>query len=208
MTRALSAGTIYRKKYTKFNFTGVYKEVFGEPSTSGIWLLYGVEKNGKSWGALLLANYLANFGRILYVSAEEGTEMEFKEALKRAKIDGKNKKLRFVEYEPIDELYQRLQVKNRERKYHVVFIDNLTIYNDELKARGIKQLKQDFPNTLFVLIAHEERGKPYTASATMASKLAKVLMRVQGLQIQVFGRVPGGILNIDENKAKLFHGTI
>lgn len=205
MSRTLSAGVIYKKKYKTFPFEGVFKNIFGEPSTNGIWLLYGKEKNGKSWGALLLADYFTKFGRVLYVSAEEGVEMEFKDALKRAKIDGENKKLQFIEYEPISDLYKRLKAKNR--KPNVVFIDNLTIYNDELKASGIKKLKHDFPNTLFVCVAHEERNKPYTASATMASKLAKVLIRVQGLQLKIFGRVPGGILNIDENKAILYHGV-
>ncbi len=206
MSRTLSAGTIYRKKYKTFPFEGIYKKVFGTPSTSGIWILYGKEKNGKSWGALLLADYLTKFGRVLYVSAEEGTEMEFKEALKRAKIDGKNKKLQFMEYEPMEDLYKRLN--STQRKPKVVFLDNLTVYNDELKASGIRKLKQDFPNILFVLIAHEERGKPYTASAAMAKKYAKVIIRVIGLQLFVSGRVPGGILNVDENKAILYHGSV
>ena len=56
-------------------------------------------------------------------------------------------------------------------------------------------------------MAHEERNKPYTAAAIMASKLAKVLIRVQGLQLNVFGRVPGGVLKIDENKASLYYGS-
>ena len=205
MSRALSVSNIYKKQYSTFAFKGIYKEIFGEPSTSGIWLIYGKEKNGKTWGTLLLADYISQFtNKVHYISAEEGTDKEFKEALKRAKIDGKNKKMQFTEYETIPELYNRL---NKQRAPKVVVMDNATIYNDELKASGLKKLKQDFPNTLFIIIAHEERNKPYTAMAVMASKLAKIIIRVQGLQLNVFGRVPGGILNIDENNAVLYHGT-
>lgn len=205
MSRALTISNIYAKKHKTFSFTGIYKDVFGEPSTNGIWLIYGKEKNGKTWGTLLLANYISQFtNKVHYISAEEGTDLEFKDALKRAKIDSKNKKLQFSEYESIEELYKRLQGQRAPR---VVIIDNLTIYNDELKGAGIKKLKQDFPNTLFICVAHEERNKPYTAAAIMASKLAKVLIRVQGLQLNVFGRVPGGVLKIDENKASLYYGS-
>lgn len=85
-------------------------------------------------------------------------------------------------------------------------LDNLTIYNEELKANGIKKLKQDFPNHLFLCVAHEERNKPYTAAASMASKLAKVIIRVSGLVLICGGRIPGGNLLIDEEKALLIHG--
>lgn len=206
MNKAFSVSNIYAKKHDTFPFKGIYKDVFGEPSTNGIWLIYGKEKNGKTWGTLLLSDYISQFTNHLhYISAEEGTDLEFKRALKRAKIDDTNKKIRFTEYESIEDLYKRLK---KQRAPKVVVLDNLTIYNDELKAAGIKRLKQDFPNTLFICVAHEERNKPYTAAATMASKLAKVLIRVQGLQLNVFGRVPGGILNIDENKAILYHGVV
>lgn len=205
MSRALSVSNIYAKEYKTFPFTGIYKEIFGEPSTNGIWLIYGKEKNGKTWGTLILANEISKMtNKVHYISAEEGTDLEFKNALKRAKIDAKNKRLQFTEYETMDELYNRLK---KQRAPKVIVLDNLTIYNDELKGTGIKALLQSFPNTLFICVAHEERNKPYTASATMASKLAKVLIRVQGLQLNVFGRVPGGVLNIDENKAILYHGT-
>lgn len=203
--RALSVSNIYKKQHSTFPFEGIYKEIFGEPSTNGIWLIYGKEKNGKTWGTLLLADYISKFtNKVHYISAEEGTDKEFKEALKRARIDGKNKRLQFTEYETIPDLYKRLK---KQRAPKVVVFDNATIYNDDLKAAGLKKLKQDFPNTLFIILAHEERNKPYTAMAVMASKLAKVIIRVQGLQLNVFGRVPGGVLNIDENKAVLYHGS-
>lgn len=204
MQRALTVKNLLGKKYSTYAFEGIWQEIFGEPSTSGIWLLYGKEKNGKSWGALLIANMLTRFGKVLYVSAEEGTDMEFQAACNRANIDPNNKNFQFIEYEPIEELYIRLK---RRKAPRIVVIDNLTIYNEELKATGMKKLKQDFPNHHFICVAHEERGKPYTAAATMASKLAKVIIKAVGLTLIIGGRVPGGKLLIDEKKAMLFHGT-
>lgn len=203
MNRALTVKNLYQKKFDTFPFDGIWMDVFGKPSTNGIWLVYGKEKNGKTWGTLLLADYLSKFERVLYISAEEGTDMEFQNAVTRAKIEPNNKNLHFTEYETIEELYTRLKKRKAPR---IVVMDNLTIYNEELKANGMKKLKQDFPNVLFICVAHEERNKPYTAAATMASKLAKVIIRVQGLMLIVGGRVPGGELMIDEEKAQLYHG--
>lgn len=204
MSRALTVMNLLNKKHMQFEFDGIYKQVFGKPSTNGIWLIDGKEKNGKTWAALLLANYLSQFSKVLYVSAEEGFDMEFADAVHRANIDPKNKNLHFVEYEPLEELYERL---NRRKAPKIVVLDNLTIYSEEMKANGIKKLIKDFPNILFLCLAHLDRGKPYTSTAQMASKLAKVLIRVEGLTMIVGGRVPGGRLMINEKKAMLYHGA-
>ncbi|MFD2566106.1 hypothetical protein [Pseudotenacibaculum haliotis] len=203
MQRALTPKNLFDKKFTSFDFKGIWEQIFGKPSTSGIWLLYGKEKNGKTWAALLIASYLSTFSKVLYISAEEGTDKEFVESCRRAKIDPKNNNIHFIEYEPIEDLYIRLKKRKAPK---IVVLDNLTIYNEELKASGMKRLMQDFENILFICVAHEERNKPYTAAAKMASKLAKVIMRVQGLMVIVSGRVPGGNLKIDQEKAVLYHG--
>jgi adenosyl cobinamide kinase/adenosyl cobinamide phosphate guanylyltransferase len=204
MNRALTVANLYGKKYTTFPFQGIWEEVFGQPSTNGIWLIYGKEKNGKTWGTLIIADYLSQFERVLYISAEEGTDMEFRDAVKRAKISPDNNNLHFTAYESIAELYKRLKKRKAPR---IVVLDNLTIYNKELRASGITQIIQDFPHHLFICVAHEERKEPYTASAKTAAKLAKVKIHVKGLSCNVEGRVPGGILQIDKTKAFFFHGN-
>lgn len=184
-------------------FEGVWKETFGTPTVGGIWLMYGAEKHGKTWGALLLSDYLSRFGKVLYVSAEQGIDKEFVDSIKRAKLEVDSSRVHFTEYEMIEDIKVKLQRRNAPK---VVVLDNLTIYNEELRAKGIKELMQEFPKVLWLCVAHEERNKPYTATAMMASKLAKVLIRVEGLTMTVGGRVRGGILTIDEEKAALYHG--
>lgn len=203
MPRTLSVSNLMSKKFNTYKFTQPYSDVFGTPSTAGLWLIYGKEKNGKSWLSLLLSNYLSNYSKILYVSAEEGLEYEFVEAIKRAHIEPKNKNIHFIAFTPIEELYERLKKRNPP---HVVVLDNLTIYND-LGREGIKRLLMDFPKTHFIAVAHEERNEPDGSAAKMASKLAKIKIRVKGLAGFVTGRCPGGVLAVDEEKAILYHGT-
>ena len=202
--RTLTVKNIYDKKHETFKLSGVWKDVFGKPEKNGTWLIWGSEKNGKTWFALLLANYLSKKNKTLYISAEEGFEKAFIESCKRANIDAENKNLRFLEYISIKELDDRL---SKRRSQDIIIIDNLTIYTDELKNGVFRSLIKKYNKKLFIFIAHEDRGEPYTATAKLVKRLAKVIIYVKGLACMVSGRVPGGTLMINEEKAKLFHGN-
>jgi len=204
MSRTLSIGNMYAKKHDAFDFAGVWRDALGEPEKNGSWLIWGAEKNGKTWFALLLANYLSEFGKVLYISAEEGIGKAFVDSCKRAKLEPTNSNLKILEYISIEELEEKL---SKRRSPDIIFLDNITIYADELKNGVFRELLRKYPKKLFIFIAHEDRGEPYTATAKLVRKLAKVIVYVKGLACMVSGRVPGGTLMIDENKAKLFHGN-
>ncbi|SFB80995.1 hypothetical protein SAMN05421780_101577 [Flexibacter flexilis DSM 6793] len=203
LSRALSPKNLLDKTHKLFEFGNQWAEVFGQPEQFGAWIIYGNEKNGKTWFALLLAKHLAQFQQVLYVSAEEGTGAAFCQAVGRAGITDKTSNILFLEYESIDELRVRL---SRRQAAKVVFIDNVTIYADELKNGVFRKLLHDFPSVLFVFLAHEERNEPTTATGKLIKKLAKIIVRVQGLAANVGGRCKGGNLIIDEERAALFHG--
>lgn len=205
MSRAYTIQNVQEKKHSTFEFDGLYRDIFGSPERSGAWLVYGKDKNGKTWGTLLLAEYFSkNVGiKVLYISAEQGISKSFKDAIIRAKLDHTNNKLHFVGYIELTELYIRLKKRNAPS---VVVIDNITFYTDELNNGALKKILKDFPNTVFIFLAHEERGKPYTAVATLCQKIAEIIIHVQGLMLIVSGRCPGGMIAIDEKKAALYHG--
>jgi len=202
-SRALTIRNIYDKKFKTFKFEGVWNDVFSDLETSGVILVYGIDKNGKTWFSLMFAKMLSYIEKVTYVSAEEGTCKTFVDNCRRAGITPANKSLLIEEYIPIDELSEKLSKRKSAR---IVFIDNMTIYNDELKNGIFRQLIKTHSDKLFVFIAHEERGEPYTATAKLCRKLAKVIVHVKGLACFVSGRVPGGTLMVDETKATLFHG--
>lgn len=195
---------MYSKTFDTYSFTGIWKDVIGLPSTVGLWIIYGAEKHGKTTFALLLAEYLSQFVRVLYVSAEEGTEKEFVDATRRAQLNPNNRNLQFTEYMSLEDLTVRL---NKRKAPKVVFLDNCTIYQDELKSGGLARFREANADKLLVFVAHEERKEPYTSSAKRIRKLAKVIVRIVGLTAFVGGRCPGGTVTINEQKAELYHGT-
>lgn len=203
MSRSLNAKDLYKKKFKRFSFSGIWREIFGSPECNGFWLIYGSEKHGKTTLALMLANYLSEFEKTLYISAEEGLGETFISACQRVRISTDNKNLLFEEYLTLEELEEKIQ---KRRSADIIFLDNTTIYSDELKTEQLKKLLHKYQNKLFVFIAHEDRGEPYKITAKLVSKLAKAIIHVDGLQCIVSGRVPGGQLMIDDKKAILYHG--
>ncbi|WP_329804884.1 hypothetical protein [Flavobacterium facile] len=204
MARAISTKTLLGKVYDIFNFDGIWFKVFGKISKGGIWIIYGDEKNGKTTVALKLAEYLSNFENVWYISAEEGTGFEFQQTAKRLNIDPNNPKIKWQDYIEVIEVIEKLKKRQASK---IVFIDNATVYVDDLKNGVLRKLLKDFPNTTFILLAHMEKNEPYTATAKLAKKLAKIIIRVEGLTAFVSGRCPGGSIIIDDKKAMLIHGS-
>ena len=191
------------KRFSTLEMGDEYVKCFGEPSDAGIWLIFGKEKNGKSTFALKLAKELSKKKKCLYVSAEEGIDLEFIRACQRAGIDEEDKGLHFIEYEPLEELRERLQ---RTKSEKIVFIDNITVYNDELKGGILRELQRENARKLLIFIAHEDStgGEPATSSGKLCRKYAKIICHVEGMNVTISGRCPGGSMQVDENTANIY----
>lgn len=196
---------VLEKQYQSLPLDGVYADTLGAPEANGLWLIYGAEKHGKTTFSLILADYLSRFKKTAYVMAEQGFDKDFQDVLKRLSIDTQNAQLLFEEYVPIAELDSSLK---KRKQPDIIFLDNITVYADELKNGILRKLIQDHHNKLFVLLAHEEKGEPYTATGKLAKKLAKRIIHIEGMAATVEGRSEGGKIIIDEEKAQLYWGSI
>ena len=205
MPRATTIRNLYDKVFNFMPLDGIWKEALGRQTRSGLWIIYGHEKNGKSAFALMLADSLSAFERVLYVSAEEGMEDTFVDTCRKACISYDNRSLHFLEYTPIDDLLERLRKHKSER---IIFIDNLFVYRREISEDVLIRMKREFSDTLFVFVAHEKDGYPYPGNAESCQKLAKIIFRVQGMAVEVGGRGgANGTFVIDGTNASLYHGS-
>lgn len=202
--RFKSIKNVIDKTYDILPLEGVFQQALGEPESCGLWLIYGAEKHGKTTLSLILANYLSTLRKTLYVMAEQGFDSDFQQALLRMNVDVRNKSLLLEEYITIDELDRKLKLARHPK---IVFLDNITVYADELKNGGLRKLLKANKTKLFVMIAHEEKGQPYTATGKLAKKLAKRIIHVEGLAATVEGRVEGGMMRIDQNSSTLYWGN-
>ncbi len=208
MARSLSTQNLFDKKPKRLVklYSSILKEAIGAAERKGCWLIYGPEKNGKTWLAGFLTKDLSNSEKVWYISAEEGTDESFKDGMRRAGVTT-SVKVQWDEYLPMEDIINELGEGTKKRT-GVVIIDNLTMYLDEITPSELKKKLIDaFPDKLFILLAHEERKEPYGALARMAKKIAKVILHVKGLTAFITSRhAPGGELVIDEEKSEIFWG--
>ncbi|MBD3748972.1 MAG: hypothetical protein IE931_05705 [Sphingobacteriales bacterium] len=203
--KSLSAKQLYDKKSRTISIDDErWAKLLGQPESAGIWIIYGAEKNGKTWAGLQLANVLSKSFKVEYISAEEGLGDDFRRSCKRAGLSHTNKSIKFRDYEAWEDIDKVLKSTRRPK---VLFIDNVTIYADELDKKAINELRHNYPTTIFIFLAHEERNDAVPALAKHIKKLAKIIIRVKGLAAEVAGRCPGGSLPIEEDKAALYHGN-
>lgn len=204
--RALSTQNIFDKKYKHvLEFQNpLFERAFGPVQRKGMLLIYGPEKNGKTWLALQLAKDLAATEKVAYISAEEGADMSFKLAIKRAGITT-GTKIAWEEYIPIETIVEKY---SKPRTADVIFIDNLSVYNDEITSRNIKRFVDQFPNKLFIPIAHFDRGVPQPASARQAKKFARAYVEVKGATAFVVSRFApqGGVISINDDLSEMYWG--
>ncbi|HAQ21143.1 MAG TPA: hypothetical protein DCR40_18200 [Prolixibacteraceae bacterium] len=205
MTRSITARNLFEKrtgKTVRFD-SELFTKAIGEAEMKGCWLIYGPEKNGKTWFTLQLVKALATFEKVAYISAEEGTDLSFVRACERAGITAADKIL-FDEYLSVGEIKEKF---SKAKTPNILVIDNLTIYRDEFKSVGIRELITAFPEKLIIFVAHEDRKEPYPACAKMASKMAKVIINVKGLRAFVLSRFSeGGSLEINDEMSEMYWG--
>jgi len=199
--RTLSVSNLYYIKHKNYQLDGPLADILGEQPMKGVWLILGKEKHGKSSVALFLGKYFSNYRKVLYVSGEEGTDSLFIDALKRSGINISDKNFGLIPYTEIEVINEKL---SKRRSEELIIIDNMTIYDDEFKRGGIKNFLKANEGKHLIFISHEDRNEPSTAAGKYVKKIAKVIIRVVGLQAHVGGRCPGGILVINPANAERY----
>ena len=203
--RTLSVKQAFLKKFKTFEFDGIWKEVMNNPETTGGWIIYGDEKQGKSTFAIMLANYLTKFGKVLYISAEEGVSQHFISVMGRMGVDVNNQKLKLLDgYQEWADLEERFKKRQCPK---IIFIDNITVYRDEMSKADLKRILIEHKDKLIICVSHEERKEPDSAQGKFWKKMSKIIVRVLGQNAIVDGRCTGGNLVIDEDRAMLYHNS-
>lgn len=179
MGRALSNKNVCDARFETAEFTGAWLESFGRPELRGAWIIYGESGTGKTHFALMLMKYLTRFAnRVAYDTLEQGLSLSFQNSWNDAEMQDVGSSAIVLDKETIEELRERL---DRKRSPSVVIIDSITALVGFTRAVFTK-LINDYPDKLFIFIAHEENGKPYPAVAQHVRKLSEVKMHVEGFK--------------------------
>ncbi|KAA2245515.1 hypothetical protein F0L74_06030 [Chitinophaga agrisoli] len=190
MAKVLGLKQLHQKRYTLLDGVGDHiTKCFGDLTTSFIMIVWGMSGNGKSNFLMQFLTALLAFGKVLYVSLEEGGEKSFqKMVFRHLDVDAHNGKIEFADYEmTFDALVAKLKKKKSPR---FIVIDSLQYWN--ITYEQYKQLKEMFPNKAFIFISHAEGKNPKGTTATNIRYDSGIKVRVEGYIAFITSRYGGG----------------
>lgn len=188
MRRVVSIKELYARQFKGYPFEGPFYELVGQPSKGSVWFIWGESGNGKTSFLMQLAGYLANHGKVLYDSIEEGIGQTLRLAAIRNSLAGGNSHPIQLQQESMADLTVRLR---KRRSAEFVIIDSFQFaklnvltfaaFCDEFKAKG--------KNLLF--ISHADGNKPMGRSANSARYYADIKIRIEGFKAFPVSRFGG-----------------
>ena len=148
--KIISSGQLVEMNYKALNFQGNWQHLFGFPSVNFHCVIHGMSGEGKSTFAIQFANYLANnFGKIIYISSEEGFSKTMKDKIVNNNASSEN--LFIADIRTYDDLVTEV----RPNTYNFIIIDSLD--NMRIGANEMKSLRKLYQHSAIITISQSTK---------------------------------------------------
>ncbi len=184
MARAISNKNVLTAKFEIAEFDGEFLASFGKPELRGAWLIYGGSGCGKTTFVMQVAKYLTRFRRVAYNSLEQGLSLSLQKAWERVGMVEAGSKIILLNKEQLKDLRVRLQKK---QSPDVIIIDSVH-YLRRFNTDQYQNLRDEFPNKLFIFVSHEKGGMPKGMMAQNIRYDADIKIKVEGYKAFVTTR--------------------
>ena len=181
--RAYNPREVSQKKYEVIKWNGQWRESFGRPAMNETWFISGASAQGKSSFVMQLAKKFCEYGKTLYVSAEEGIRQSFQRRLEMFEMNSVGRKLSIIEDPDINLLKERL---SKPKSPRFIIIDSFQMANWTYQAA--MELIEKFNKKSFIFISQEYKSRPMGADAVRLRYAAGVKIRVSGFMALCSGR--------------------
>lgn len=181
--RAYNPREVSQKKYEVIKWNGQWRESFGRPAMNETWFISGASAQGKSSFVMQLAKKLCEYGKTLYVSAEEGIRQSFQRRLEMFEMNSVGRKLNIIEDPDINLLKERL---SKPKSPRFIIIDSFQMAN--WTYQDAMELIETFNKKSFIFISQEYKSRPMGADAVRLRYAAGVKIRVSGFMALCSGR--------------------
>lgn len=187
--RAYSPTEIENLNIPELPLDGEWEAAFGRPSLYERWFIDGESASGKSTFVMQLARKLCKYGRVEYVSLEEGVSLSYKNRLKRLRMREVAGQFKTLVGITTAGLAERLA---KPKSANFIIIDSVQ-YLDVRSFERIKKLLFDrFPRKSFILVSQVYKGKPKGKMADDIRFDCGVKVHTQGFRAYCSGRFVEG----------------
>lgn len=184
MGRAISNKNVLQARFDVADFDGAWLASFGRPELRGSWIIYGGSGSGKTTFVLMMCKYLTRFRRVAYDSIEQGLSLSLQRAWERVNMGEAGTGIVLLDKENLRDLRKRLKKK---QSPDVVVIDSVH-YLRRFYDKDYQDFCDEFPDKLFIWIAHEKGGLPKGMLAQNIRYDAEIKVRVEGYKAFVTTR--------------------
>ena len=184
MGRAISNKNVLTAKFEVAEFDGAFLASFGKPELRGAWIIYGGSGSGKTSFVMQVCKYLTRFRRVAYDSLEQGLSLSLQKAWECAGMEEVGNRIILLNKESLKDLRLRLAKK---QSPDVVVVDSVHYWLG-LKMSDYINLRNDFPDKLFIFVSHEKGGQPDGKLAQKIRYDSDIKIRVEGYKAFVTTR--------------------
>lgn len=199
--RCFSVSEILSSKTESFALSDEFERAFGSPERTGVWFVWGRSGSGKSSFALQLSKELCRFGKVCYVSMEEGRSKSFKDNLVRSGMQ------EVKTFQVFDKGLPALEELMSKRSFaRIIVIDSFQYTG--FSFNEYKAFVARYPRNLFVFLSQADGNKPAGRTAVRVMYDASLKILVQGYKAFSKGRFIGatGEYTIWEKGAEEYWG--
>lgn len=148
LSGVMTAKQVSELKFDLLPFTGEWERYIGQPEKNFTLILHGEPGAGKSTFLIQFAEYLARFGRVLYVSSEEYRSVTLTNLVNR-----------LMSRIPENVHFSSSLAKVDTSRYDAVIIDSGTDLG--LTIEEFKLIQENSPQTAFVLALQQTKSGTY-----------------------------------------------
>jgi len=172
-TGIMSSRDLRDYRYDQYDFDGKWYDLVGNPAKKFHMMVHGRPKQGKSYFCFDLAQYLSNFGKVLYIAAEEG----FSATLQRKLEDmgGDNDNLDFANFRDYETIKNALPGHD----YRFVVIDSVNYIR--IEPEEIEELKANNPRMALITVQQATKDGKIRGSQQYAHNCDIIIEVIQGV---------------------------
>ena len=169
----MGAADLIDYKYDCYHFDGKWKDLVGDPAKGFHMMVFGRPKNGKSIFSFQFARYLSNFGKVLYIAAEEGFSATLQNKL--SEFGDINENLYFANFRDFETIRKNL----KENDYEFVVVDSINFIN--LEPEDVEILKAENKGTSFITIQQATKNGAFRGSQQFAHNCDIIIEVIEGV---------------------------